>query len=59
MHTDLLYALIIAFAGSFLFLLVDRHEPNRTMASLLKFLVLFVSCVAILHRMRPYGILVF
>jgi hypothetical protein len=28
MRYDLLYSLIIAFAGSFLFLLVDRHDPN-------------------------------
>lgn len=59
MHYDLLYALIISFAGSFLFLLVDKYEPNGTVAGLLKFLVLFVSSVVILHRLRPYGISLF
>jgi hypothetical protein len=59
MHDDVLYSLVIAFAGSFLFLLVDRYERNRTMASLLKFLVLFVSSVAILHRLRLFGISLF
>jgi hypothetical protein len=59
MHDDLLYALIIAFAGSFLFLLVDKYEPNRTMAGLLKFLVLFVSGVIIVHSLRPFGLSLF
>jgi len=59
MHRDLLYALIVAFAGSFLFLLVDKHEPNRTMAGLLKFLLLFVSSVIIMRYLRPYGISLF
>jgi hypothetical protein len=59
MHRDLLYALIVAFAGSFLFLLVDKHEPNRTIASLLKFLVLFVSSVIIMHSLRPFGLSLF
>jgi hypothetical protein len=51
MHHDLLYALIISFAGAALFLLVDRYEPNHTMAALLKFLVLAVSSLAIMQRM--------
>jgi hypothetical protein len=59
MHYDLLYASIISFAGSFLFLLVDRYESNRTMAALLKFLLLFVSSVIIIRILRPYGISLF
>jgi hypothetical protein len=59
MHYDLLYSLIISFAGSFLFLLVERYEPNRTIGGLLKFLVLFVSSVIILQRLRPYGLSLF
>jgi hypothetical protein len=56
MHDDLLYALVIAFGGSFLFLLVDKHEHNRTMGALLKFLVLAVSSVIIMQRLLSYGI---
>jgi hypothetical protein len=59
MHYDLLYSLIVSFAGSLLFLLVDRYEPNRTMAGLLKFLVLFVSSGIIMHSLRPFGIFLF
>jgi hypothetical protein len=59
MDYDLLYSLIISFAGSFLFLLVERYEPNRTIGGLLKFLVLFVSSVIILQRLRPYGLSLF
>jgi hypothetical protein len=51
MHHDLLYALIISFAGAALFLLVDRYEPNHTMAALLKFLVLALSSLVIMQRM--------
>jgi hypothetical protein len=56
-YDDLLYSLIIGFAGAALFLLVDRLESNRAMGGLLKFLVLFVSGVVIMHRLRSYGIL--
>jgi hypothetical protein len=59
MHDDMLYSLIIAFAGSFLYLLVDKHEPNRTMAGILKFLVLFVSSVIIVNSFRPFGLSLF
>jgi uncharacterized membrane protein len=50
-HQDLLYALIIVFAGSFLFLFVDRYERNHAMAALLKFLVLAVSSLIVMQRM--------
>jgi hypothetical protein len=59
MHRDLLYALIVAFVGSFLFLLVDRYEPNRTIGGLLWFLLLFVSGLVIMHKLRPYGLSLF
>jgi hypothetical protein len=58
-YDDFLYSLIISFAGAALFLLVDRLEPNRAMGGLLKFLVLFVSGVVIMHRLRSYGISLF
>jgi hypothetical protein len=60
MHHDSLYALTISFAGSFLFLLVDKYEPNRTMAGIMKFLVLSVSSVIIvIYILRQLGISVF
>jgi hypothetical protein len=45
--------------GAVLFLLVDKYEPDGHMARLLKFLVLFVSSVAILHKLQPYGFALF
>jgi hypothetical protein len=59
MYYDFVYSLIISFTGAILFLFVDRFEPNHTIAGLLKFLVLFVSSVAIMHRLRPYGLSLF
>jgi hypothetical protein len=53
MYDDLAYSLAISIAGAALFLFVDRVESNRLMAALLKFLVLFVSSVVIMHRLRP------
>jgi hypothetical protein len=49
----------IGFVGAILFLLVDKFEPAGPMARLLKFLVLFVSSVAILHKLHPYGLALF
>lgn len=59
MDYDLLYSLIIAFAGSALILLVDRYEPNRTLAGVLKFLLVFVSSVIVMERLRPYWLSLF
>jgi hypothetical protein len=59
MYYDFAYAFFISLAGSILFLLVDKHERNRSVAGLLKFLLLFVSSVVIMHRLRPYGISLF
>ena len=53
---ELVYSLAIGFVGATLFLLVDKYEPDGPMARLLKFLVLFVSSVAILHKLQPYGL---
>ena len=47
---------VIAFVGAILFLLVDKYEPDGLMARLLKFLVLFVASVAILHKLQPFGL---
>jgi hypothetical protein len=35
-------------------LLVDKYEPEGPLARLLKFLILFVAGVAILHKLQPY-----
>jgi hypothetical protein len=56
---ELVYSLAIGFVGATLFLLVDKYEPDGPMARLLKFLVLFVSSVAILHKLQPYGLALF
>jgi hypothetical protein len=37
MNYDLVYSFIVSFTGAILFLFVDRLEPSRTMAGLLKF----------------------
>ena len=44
----------IGFVGAILFLLVDKYEPEGPLARLLKFLILFVAGVAILHKLQPY-----
>jgi hypothetical protein len=56
MYSDVIYSFAIGFVGAILFLLVDKHEPDGPMARLLKFLILFVASVAILHKLQPYGL---
>ena len=38
---------------------LDKYGPDGPMARLLKFLLLFISMVAIFHRLRPYGLALF
>jgi hypothetical protein len=52
-NTAFVESFVIAFVGATLFLVVDKHEPDGPMARLLKFLVLFVAGVAILHKLQP------
>ena len=59
MHSDWFYSFIIGFVGAILFLLVDKYEPEASMSRLLKFLILFVAGVAILHKLRPCGFALF
>jgi hypothetical protein len=60
MNPDLFYAFTIAFVGAALFLFVDKYERKGPVARLLKFLVLFVGGVAILHKLQPlFGIELF
>jgi hypothetical protein len=44
---------VIGFAGAILFLVVDKFERDSPMANLLKFLILVVGGVAILHKLQP------
>ena len=59
MYSDLIYSFGIDFSGALLFLLVDRYEKDKVVASLLRFMVLAVSGVAILHRLRLFGFALF
>ena len=55
MYSDVLYSLFNGFVGAILFLVVDKYEPEGALARLLKFLILFVAGVAILHRLQREG----
>jgi hypothetical protein len=59
MYSDVLYSFTIGFVGAILFLLVDKYEPEGPLARLLKFLILFVAGVTILHKLQPYGLALF
>jgi hypothetical protein len=59
MYPDLFYMFTVGFVDAVLFLLVDKYERDGMVANLLKFLVLVVSSVAILHRLQPFGIVLF
>ena len=59
MYSNLFYSFTISFLGAILFLLVDKYEPEVAWAGLLKFLVLFVAGVAVLHRLQRYGLALF
>ena len=59
MFSDVIYSFGIGFGGALLFLLVDRYENNKVVASLLRFMVLAVSGLAILHRLRLFGFALF
>jgi hypothetical protein len=59
MYSDVIYSFGIGFGGAILFLLVDKYEKNMIVANLLKFLVLAVSGLAILHTLRPFGFALF
>jgi hypothetical protein len=60
MNLDLFYAFTIAFVAATLFMLVDEYERDGPVARLLKFLVLFVAGVAILHKLQPmFGVVLF
>jgi hypothetical protein len=53
MNPDFIDALIIGFIGAVLFLFVDKYEHDGSMANLLKFSLLVIGGVAILHKLQP------
>ena len=52
-NTAFVKSFVIALVGAILFLLVDKYERDGPVARLLKFLVLFVAGVAIVHKLQP------
>ena len=54
MDTDVFYSFGIAFAGTFLYLLVARYERNAYLRDWLKLMVLVISSMAILHRLQLF-----
>jgi hypothetical protein len=54
-----IYSFAIAIVSAIWFLLIDKYERDGPLARLLKFLVLFVGAVAILHKLKPYGLSLF
>ncbi len=59
MYSDVIYSFGIGFGGAILFLLVDKYEKDEVAANLPKFMVLAVSGLAILHKLRPFGFVLF
>jgi hypothetical protein len=59
MYPDAIYSFGIGLGGAILFWLVEKYEKDKIVANLLKFLVLAVSGLAILHKLRPLGFALF
>jgi len=55
--SDVIYSFAIGSAGAIMFVLVAKYEPEGPVARILKFLVLFVSSVAIMHKRRAWAVL--
>jgi hypothetical protein len=51
----LVEGLLIGSSGGVLYWLVDRYEPNRSIAYLPKFLVVLWGSAAVLHRTQSFG----
>jgi multisubunit Na+/H+ antiporter MnhB subunit len=49
----LTYVFIICAVAAVLFLIVDDFEPNRRLASVLKFLVLVLGAAAVARQLLP------
>jgi hypothetical protein len=54
-QTLLTQGLRIGFFGSGLYFAVDRYEPDRTVAFMLKFLVVLWAAAAVLHCTGLFG----
>lgn len=55
MYSDVTYAFGFGLGGAILFLLVDKYEKNAVVGNLLKFSVLAVSGLAILHKLLGFN----
>jgi hypothetical protein len=53
--TPLTQGLLIGFLGSGLYFAVDRYEPDRTVAFMLKFLVVLWAAAAVFHCTGLFG----
>jgi hypothetical protein len=53
MLLGLIYVLTICYVGAVLFVSVNKFEPNRRLALLLKFLILAVGAAAIARQLLP------
>ena len=49
----LFYIFAISFAGVFLYVAVNRFEPNRPLAILLMILLVGITAAAVLHHLMP------
>ena len=49
----LFYIFAVCFAGLFLYVAVNRSEPNRPLAILLMILILGVTAAAVLKQLMP------
>ena len=52
-----LYFLAISFTGAFLFVAVEKIEPNRRFALVLKCAILVAAGAAIVNQLLPDGLL--
>src|SRR5690242_10918806 len=50
-----LHGLLIGFLGTGLYIAVDRYEPNRILASLLKGLIVSLAILTVLADFRAVG----
>lgn len=48
-----IYIFGICFVAAILFVTVDKFEPNQRFASVLKFLIIFVSVAAVARKLLP------
>jgi hypothetical protein len=55
MYSDVTYAFGFGLGSAILFLLVDKYEKNGVVGNLLKFSVLAVSGLAILHKLLGFN----